>query len=319
MSYAPLTWPDAIAGSSAVAVIERAIARGRLAHGLLLLGEDIELLQSVAFVIADRLLNTPAAAACFTPDKHPDCAVVRPAGKMRQIGVDPTRDLISLVQVSPTASTHKVGVIVEADRMNIASSNIFLKTLEEPPRDTTLILISTRPYALLPTIRSRVQYFRFPTTAAAFDASGWPEWMHTYQSWLANLASSKPSRKGAAEHIMGMYGLVAQFSFILDNATDELWKVEKAKLPPDLKKDEEEAAEVGVSKGLRARMFADIEKATRSFAVPPLIEGDDAVVQPLALTVDALERCYGLLNVNLNESAALEDFLLATLRAWSRR
>ena len=52
-------------------------------------------------------------------------------------------------------------VIYEADRMNLSAANIFLKTLEEPTASTTILLLTTRPYSLLPTIRSRCQRVRF--------------------------------------------------------------------------------------------------------------------------------------------------------------
>ena len=59
MSPAPSPWPAALAGTPAVAVIERAIERQRLAHSLLLHGDDLDTLTLVALGIADRLLNDP--------------------------------------------------------------------------------------------------------------------------------------------------------------------------------------------------------------------------------------------------------------------
>ena len=61
----------------------------------------------------------------------------------------------------------KVYLIDEADRMNQEAANSFLKTLEEPPADSILILITSRPFALLSTIVSRCQRLRFqPLTSA---------------------------------------------------------------------------------------------------------------------------------------------------------
>ena len=81
-----------------------------------------------------------------------------------------TRELITKVQVTPAVAPCKVAIIHEVDRMNTAAANVFLKTLEEPPANTTLLLLTTRPYALLPTIRSRVLHFRFPSAAAPVAA-----------------------------------------------------------------------------------------------------------------------------------------------------
>lgn len=320
-SVAP--WPPALAGSPAVAVIEQAIARQRLSHSLLLHGDDPDTLVAMAQAIADRLLNgEPArrAAATFPVEQHPDCFVLRPAGKTRQISADATRDLIGKLQVSPAVAPRKVAILHEVDRMHLTAANVFLKTLEEPPAHTTLLLLTTRPYALLPTIRSRVLHFRFPSAAAPVNAAGWTPWLEDYRAWLSRLAGGVGHDKHAiADHIFTLYGLVARFGAVLDAATDEIWKQQKEKLPPDLDDDEQVAIETGIANGLRARLFVEIEQATRAFALPRLTDGDEGTRRALVAAIEKLEHDVGLLRLNLNESAALEDFLLTSLRLWARR
>ena len=114
-------WPPALAGTPAVAVIEQAIEKKRLSHSLLLYCDDPVTLDGIAAAVADRLLNNPESAAAFPFDRHPDCFIVRPAGKMRQIGTDTVRELIGKVQVSAAVSTRKVAIIYDADRMNLAA------------------------------------------------------------------------------------------------------------------------------------------------------------------------------------------------------
>jgi len=317
-------WPPALAGTPAVAVIEQAIARSRLSHSLLLHGDDPETLVAIAIAIADRLLNGKGSSAHFPPEQHPDCFTLRPAGKMRQISADATRELIGKVQVSPAVALRKVAILHEVDRMNTAAANVFLKTLEEPPAHTTLLLLTTRPYALLPTIRSRVLHFRFPSAATALAADGWPAWLDDYRAWLGRLADgAAPDKRAIADHIFTLYGLVARFSAVLDFATDAVWKQQKEKLPPDLDDDEQIAIETGIANGLRARLFAEIEQATRSFVLPRLSgeKADHPEQSRRAFTaaVEKLEHNAGLLRLNLNEAAALEDFLLSSLRLWSRK
>jgi DNA polymerase III subunit delta' len=313
-------WPPALAGTPAVAVIERAIARQCLSHSLLLHGDDYATLVAIAIAMADRLLNVPTAPACFPPEQHPDCFMLRPAGKMRQISADATRELINKVQVSPAVAPRKVAILHEVDRMNVTAANVFLKTLEEPPANTMLLLLTTRPYALLPTIRSRVLHFRFPTAAAPVAAEGWPAWREDYAAWLGRLADGVGSDKRAvAGHIFMLYGLVARFGAILDAATDVVWKQQKEKLPPELDENEQVAIETGIANGLRARLFAEIEEATRAFALPRLAAGDEVTRRAFAAAIDKLEHNAGLLRLNLNESAALEDFLLSSLRIWAKR
>ena len=318
-----IQWPAALADSPAVSVLEQAIASGRLSHSLLLTGDEIDLLAEVAAAIADRLLNTSESPAYFPPATHPDCYALRPAGKMRQIGADATRgELVAKLQVSPAVSARKVGIIYECDRMNAASANIFLKTLEEPPRNSMLLLLTTRPYSLLPTIRSRCLCFRFPGAPAVYSPGGWTAWLADYKAWLEKLSAGVAGKRGASDGIFGLYGLVARFGMILDFATQEAWKQQKEKLPPDLTEDETEAMETGIANGLRSRLFIEIEQATRDFAVPALLApgaNNEQAGRALAEAIERLEHATGLLRLNLNESAALEDFLLASLRIWTRR
>jgi DNA polymerase III subunit delta' len=313
------SWPPSLAGTPAVVVIEQAIARQRLSHSLLLTGGDFEMLVLVAQAIADRLLNTEGSTAHFLPEQHPDCFVLRPAGKMRQISADATRDLIGKVQVSANVSPRKVAIIHECDRMNVAAANVFLKTLEEPPANTTLLLLTTRPYALLPTIRSRCLNFRFPTLATTYSPDGWNGWLEDYRAWLTRLTDGLADKRAVADSIFAVYGLVARFGAVLEAATGEVWKLQKTKLPADLDDDEQIAIETGIANGLRARLFVEIEQATRSFALPRLHANDATTSRAFSSAINKLEHAVGLLRVNLNESAALEEFLLASLRLWTKR
>jgi DNA polymerase-3 subunit delta' len=319
VTAASTPWPSSLAGTPAVAVIERAIERRRLSHSLLITGDDHDILLAVAHAISDRLLNTPESTAAFPPEGHPDCFALRPEKKMRQISADSTRDLIGKVQVSPTVARQKVAIIHECDRMNVSAANIFLKTLEEPPANTTLLLLTTRPYALLTTIRSRCLHFRFPGVGATFAPDGWASWIADYQAWLGRLSEGVADKKAVADSVFAAYGLAARFGAVLDFATDEVWKKQKAALSVELTDAEEEAMEVGIANGLRTRLFADIERATRDFALPLLRKNNEPARRALTGAVDKLEHVVGLLRLNLNESAALEEFLLSSLRLWARK
>ncbi|MCC6416445.1 MAG: DNA polymerase III subunit gamma/tau [Opitutaceae bacterium] len=314
-----VAWPPPLVGTPAVAVIENAIARQRLSHSVLLHGDDLTMLVQIAQAIADRLLNTPESSAHFTPDSHPDCFDLRPTGKMRQITAENTRELIGKVQVSTHIAPRKVAIIHECDRMNLAAANIFLKTLEEPPAHTTLLLLTTRPYALLPTIRSRVLLFRFPSVGTTTEHVGFPAWLTDYQAWLGRLAAGVTNKRDVADHVFTLYGLVARFDAILEAATSEAWKTEKDKLPADLDDDEQVAIETGLANGIRQALFAGIEHATRAYAVPRLRTSDAAAQSAHTAAITALEHNVGLLRLNLNVATALENFLLSSLRLWAKR
>ena len=68
--------------------------------------------------------------------------------------------LISRMQQTAYGGGWKVGIISDADRMNVASANKLLKTLEEPPKQSLLLLLTSSADALLPTILSRCQFIR---------------------------------------------------------------------------------------------------------------------------------------------------------------
>ncbi|HEY4300887.1 MAG TPA: DNA polymerase III subunit gamma/tau [Candidatus Didemnitutus sp.] len=320
-------WPEALAGTPTISVIERALDRGRLGQSLLLHGENLGTLANVAHGIADRLLNDPGRPSqYFSPKQHPDFFALRPVGRSRQITADGTRELIGRIQVTPQVSHRKVAVIYEADRMNAASANIFLKTLEEPPGSTTILLLTTRPYSLLATIRSRCLHFRFTDTGhqALADSEPatrerWEQTLADYRAWLAQLAAGGADKRAVAGQVMAVYGLITRFNSVLAAATDEVWRQQKAKIPDDIDDDEQDAIETGIANGIRLKLFSEIERATNEFARMRLDAGDVSARLAQAGVVERLEHNIGLLRLNLNESVALEDFLLHSLRAWSRR
>ena len=101
--------------------------------------------------------------------EHADVGLVRPFNKIIRVPV--MRELEREANFRPYEGAARIFIIEDADRLNEESSNALLKTLEEPPRTTHLILITSRPAALLPTIRSRCQVIRFaPLTAAEIEA-----------------------------------------------------------------------------------------------------------------------------------------------------
>ncbi|MDX6695643.1 MAG: polymerase subunit delta' [Blastocatellia bacterium] len=99
---------------------------------------------------------------------HTDVGLARPYN--RAIPVDAMRDLEREANFRPFEGAARVLIIEDADKLNEASSNALLKTLEEPPATSYLILLTSRPAALLPTIRSRCQTMRFsPLTPAEIE------------------------------------------------------------------------------------------------------------------------------------------------------
>jgi DNA polymerase-3 subunit delta' len=100
---------------------------------------------------------------------HPDVLLARPYNRVLRIG--PMREIEQEANYRPFEGGARVFIIEEANRLNEASSNALLKTLEEPPRSSHLVLITSRPAQLLPTIRSRCQVVRFaPLSPSEIEA-----------------------------------------------------------------------------------------------------------------------------------------------------
>ena len=156
--------------TDAIQLLQRSLERGRLGHAYLFCGNRLELLEAVARTLA-KTLNCERAAkrAAGPPDScdqcascrkidgdiHPDVTWVRPESKSRVIMIDQMRDLMHTVNLKPTQAEYKVGIITSADRLNVNAANAFLKTLEEPPSQSILILLTTNPGHILETILSR--------------------------------------------------------------------------------------------------------------------------------------------------------------------
>lgn len=312
--------PPSLRSSRPVQVLEASFATGRLAHAILLRGERLDAVEEVALALAGALLEAPGKAL-----SHPDLFTLRPAKKARQIRIgergaeepNTMRKLLRDISQSSNQGGRKVAIVYEADRMNTATANAFLKTLEEPPRDTTLLLLTTRPYALLDTIRSRCFNFRLPSLRQTVDEPVWIDWTFRYRAWLNNLLSLPSTAAARADAVIGAYGLIVSFLNILEQVTSAAWDQEQVRLPESMDDDERDAHEVGVRKSLRNRLWAEIELTTRQFA----IEASQTFPFPaaaLARSVEELEGLAGLLEVNLKEDAALEHFFLRSLRIWSQ-
>jgi DNA polymerase-3 subunit delta' len=145
---------------------------GRLPHALLLSGQQGLGKQAFAQNFAQSLLcQTPLddGAACgkckgcqlFQAGSHPDYAVIKPLEEGKAIGIDQIREACRYLALTSQYGGYKAVIITPADRMTTAAANSLLKTLEEPVGHTLLMLVTNRPNALLPTIRSRCQHLKY--------------------------------------------------------------------------------------------------------------------------------------------------------------
>src|SRR3984893_1000739 len=131
----------------ALGYLRDANLHGRLAHAFLFSGPDGS---GKRQLVADFF----SAVNAEKTDKA-DFHEIEPESKSRKILVEQIRELESSLRMRATRAKTKFGVVYEADRLMPQAANAFLKTLEEPPDHSVLILVTALPEALLDTIRSR--------------------------------------------------------------------------------------------------------------------------------------------------------------------
>jgi DNA polymerase-3 subunit delta' len=139
--------------TTALDYLRRAHEQNRLAHAYLISGPPASGKQQLAADLASLVNGTPAGDVFSA--KAREIFVARPESKSRRIIIEQIRDLEHALQMRARNGRRKVAIISDADRLQPQAANAFLKTLEEPPRDSLLLLLSALPEALPETILSR--------------------------------------------------------------------------------------------------------------------------------------------------------------------
>ena len=127
--------------------------RSRLAHAYLITGAPGSGKLALAAELAHLVNGAPANE--ILAGKRSCCASRRSRIKIARIVIDQIRDLEHALQMRASGGRRKVAVISEADRMMSQAANAFLKTLEEPPNNSLLLLLSSIPEILPETVLSR--------------------------------------------------------------------------------------------------------------------------------------------------------------------
>ena len=140
----------AFSAEQALTLLRKAQANDRLAHAYLITGPVGSGTREVAAGLTGILVGETAA-----PLKHPDVHIAEPESKSRRITIEQVRDLERALQMRSLRGGRKVVIIFDVDRLMEGSANAFLKTLEEPPRNSHILLVSNFPELLIETILSR--------------------------------------------------------------------------------------------------------------------------------------------------------------------
>ncbi|MGC9315156.1 MAG: ATP-binding protein, partial [bacterium] len=118
---------------------------------------DLELIVPLPKSISDDPDSTAVELGKIADDHFITLSFDKPAS----IGIGQARAISEWLALAPTSPGGRWAIIRDADAMTIEAANAFLKTLEEPPEDSHIILTSSSPDYLLPTIRSRAQPISF--------------------------------------------------------------------------------------------------------------------------------------------------------------
>jgi DNA polymerase-3 subunit delta' len=180
---------------SEMATLAAAHQAGRLPHGLLIheapgTGGDW-LAQWVARLVLCQSSPGAPCGACpschrVAAAQHPDLMVLQPIEDSRQIRIEQIRELSAELALTAHQGAYKVAIITPADTLNRFAANALLKTLEEPPPRTILMLVATQPSRLPATILSRCQRIRIRAPARQ-EAVSWLESAHGGGEWGAVL------------------------------------------------------------------------------------------------------------------------------------
>lgn len=172
--------------------LTRARINNRLAHAFLIQSDLAESREEFALALA-ALAACPQGAVTGRPcgickschhlelGTYPELHHLYPVGKAYQIQVgdrnNPEPNTLrhfceQFFLTSTSGAARKVGIIHDADRMGKEAQNALLKTLEEPPPETLIILTTGNPSSLLPTTRSRCQTLHLPENVVRFEFDG---------------------------------------------------------------------------------------------------------------------------------------------------
>ena len=143
----------AFSKKSAIGFLRRAHENKRLAHAYLISGPVGSGKREVAAELASAVNGTDAGEVFSS--KAREIFVAEPESKSRRILIEQIRELEHGLQMRGSEGRRKVAIIAEADRLQPQAANAFLKTLEEPPANSLLLLLSALPEALPDTIVSR--------------------------------------------------------------------------------------------------------------------------------------------------------------------
>ncbi|MGN6731308.1 MAG: ATP-binding protein, partial [Candidatus Binatia bacterium] len=159
-----MSFAEIIGHTKQLAILRSALSAARLHHAYLFIGPDGIGKRTAAVAVAkaihceentDDFCGICANCARISDGNHPDVRVIQPLLDKKEISIQQIREIERQLSFRSFSGRHKIAVIDPATLMNLSAQNALLKTLEEPPADSVIVLIAPNSGGLLPTVRSR--------------------------------------------------------------------------------------------------------------------------------------------------------------------
>ena len=153
-----------------IEVLHRSLRSGKTAHSYLFEGvpgcgrkKTAQTLIQALFcqVLPDDACGTCPSCRRIDGGNHPDIHLITSLPDKRDISIEQLREMQHILSLRPYEAPRKACIIDPAERMSVSAANSLLKTLEEPPGNALIILLTENAGMLLPTVRSRCQLIRF--------------------------------------------------------------------------------------------------------------------------------------------------------------
>jgi len=159
-----MSFAEIIGQEKPLSMLRSALANGRSHHAYLFIGPEGVGKHTVAVAFAKAVHCSEAAndfcgrcanCARIADSNHPDVRIIEPLAGKKEISIQQIRELERELSYRSFTGKRKIVIIDPASLMNGSAQNALLKTLEEPPQDSLIILIAANLGGLLPTVRSR--------------------------------------------------------------------------------------------------------------------------------------------------------------------
>ncbi len=181
---------------------QRRVTQGRVPHAVMLLGASGVGKRCAAAWIARQRLGLGANSGLpeypLIVPEHADLRWLRPPEERQTIGIEQVRDLVADLSLTSFEGGGKVAVIEPADAMTPNAANGLLKTLEEPPGDTLLVLVTDKTGRLPATIFSRCQRIQIAVPAESASLA-WLDRLQPGMNWPQALKAAGNAPLGAVK------------------------------------------------------------------------------------------------------------------------